>query len=617
MKLKFLFYGLALCAGLALTASCSDDDNKGENKPQEQPTDTPNPPGDPDNMVFAKISGVVSYSDPSSWTGPSPLANVKVTSGSNIATTDGNGFYKLDEVKVENGYAVVKFEAENCLSIVRSIPVEGNSRLNVVMKAVDKETTFTATGGTTITMQTDYWSSNNMVVEVPGGFVTEGKTAYTGTVNAKAAYLNPDDGDFSEQMPGDLATNQGEQLVSYGMVGVEFTGTNGEKLQMAEGNEATLHFPVPNRFATDTENPLPEKIDLWSFNEETGLWEKEGEAEFQGNEYVGKVKHFSWHNLDAPSLKATLKITVKDTNDKPIANVPVDIDGQRTFYTDKDGKIKCEVPSDVKFYVRVASEAYGNYAGYDTSKEKKVTVNKLNGGDTKSIEFKLPAAPAITGVVTNSGSGSNVCMIYIVYNGYDQTDKVMTDLNGAYRIFGPVGYNGPATIYARFSNGDIVSKEFTLDGNDQRIDLQANTTSGSGTGRFNVKNSKLGLNMNYPLPGPKAGGLWTAEVEGGMFSVYGDIHGDGDNGGRVSINFGIQGYDASKTTFNSAYFNYMEEKGPHFGLNISYQKAEVTRDGDVYHIKMTDVDGTYYDQMNGFESVDVKATVEFDAKAAN
>jgi hypothetical protein len=61
----------------------------------------------------------------------------------------------------------------------------------------------------------------------------------------------------------------------------------------------------------------------------------------------------------------------------------------------------------------------------------------------------------------------------------------------------------------------------------------------------------------------------------------------------------------------------MEEKGPHFGLNISYQKAEVTRDGDVYHIKMTDVDGTYYDQMNGFESVDVKATVEFDAKAAN
>ena len=326
------------------------------------------------------------------------------------------------------------------------------------------------------------------------------------------------------------------------------------------------------------------------------------------------MKHFSWHNLDAPSLKATLKITVKDTNDKPIANVPVDIDGQRTFYTDKDGKIKCEVPSDVKFYVRVASEAYGNYAGYDTSKEKKVTVNKLNGGDTKSIEFTLPAAPEITGVVTNSGSGSNVCMIYIVYNGYDQTDKVMTDLNGAYRIFGPVGYNGPATIYARFSNGDIVSKEFTLDGKDLRIDLQANTTSGSGTGRFNVKNSKLGLNMNYPLPGPKDGGLWTANVSGGMFSVSGDIHGDGDNGGMVSMHFGIQGYDASQTTFNSAYFNYMEEKGPHFGLNISYQKAEVTRDGDVYHIKMIDVDGTYYDQMNGFESVDVKATVEFDAK---
>ena len=36
-----------------------------------------------------------------------------------------------------------------------------------------------------------------------------------------------------------------------------------------------------------------------------------------------------------------------------------------------------------------------------------------------------------------------------------------------------------------------------------------------------------------------------------------------------------------------------------------------------HHIKMTDVDGTYNDQMNGFESVDDKATVEFDAKAAN
>lgn len=174
-KLNLLFFGLAMVFGMTFV-SCSDDDNKGENKPQEQPTPTPNPPGDPDNMVFAKISGVVTFSDPSSYMRPSPLANVKVTSGSNIATTDGNGFYKLDEVKVENGYAVVKFEAENCLSIVRSIPVEGNSRLNVVMKAVDKETTFTATGGTTITMQTDYWGSNNMVVEVPGGFVTESKT---------------------------------------------------------------------------------------------------------------------------------------------------------------------------------------------------------------------------------------------------------------------------------------------------------------------------------------------------------------------------------------------------------------------------------------------------------
>ena len=107
---------------------------------------------------------------------------------------------------------------------------------------------------------------------------------------------------FEGMMPGgDLSAQRTDgsstMLLSYGMTAVNLTDNNGNKLQLKEGSEATLTFPIP----VSMKDNLPASIPLWSFNEKTGLWEEEGLAELKGDVYVGKVKHFSWVNLDEPS----------------------------------------------------------------------------------------------------------------------------------------------------------------------------------------------------------------------------------------------------------------------------------------------------------------------------
>ena len=317
-------------------------------------------------------------------------------------------------------------------------------------------------------------------------------------------------------------------------------------------------------------------------------------------------------------------MTVKDSNGKLLAHVPVDIDGQRMFYTDKNGKMKCDIPSNTDLYVSIPSEAYGNYADNpdgSTGDGKKVNI-RLSGGETKDITFTLPcAAPVISGTVTNTGTGSKICSVYIIYNIYEKTKSVMTDLEGAFSVFAPVNYRGTATLVARFANGQTVSKDFTITDNDQRIDLTASSESVSGTGMFTVTSAD-GLNVSLPLPAAPDGGLWeTVSISDNMLTVSCQIEKHGDNADnpdqenweREFFYLSIEGYDPSKTEFD-AWFQYMKEAGPHLGLTGSGPVKVTLKDG-IYNFKITNGKGQFNDQMNGVEGAEVNVKMEFSAKA--
>lgn len=339
------------------------------------------------------------------------------------------------------------------------------------------------------------------------------------------------------------------------------------------------------------------------------------------------MEHFSWHNLDSPELISTVKLTVKDSNGKPLVGVPVDIHGQRMYYTDKDGKLKIDIPCEADVNIRVPSEYYGNYAKGDATKEAKTTVN-LASGETKDITLTVPAACAIiSGKVTNTGAGSKVCNVLLSYfePGYwwQQTKPVISDIEGNFLIYAPPGVTGPAMLVASFADGMTFTKDIELTGTDQVVNITVNSNSSVGAGVVTVKNEAKGIKATYFLPAPEGKDYYeTASINGANFSASlgneeekGNI--DWEKGETVDmIAFYTHQYSTESTHVEKATFFWMKEGGPHLRIEAQNGPADVTLNGDVYTFKMTDVDGTIEDQMKNYDYVPVTMSVEFSVKPA-
>ncbi len=610
-----------------LTACSSSDNGDGGNTVDWSSTTN--------GMVSSTFSGFVKDID------EVPLRGVTVTSGDQTATTDLNGYYKLDKVNAVKGRVVVKFQKQGYMTVVRSLPGQNNARLDMNMKECTTKT-FSASTATAVVM---YGSSSQMTVYLPAdGYVTESGAAYSGLVTAQAVYLNPDDDNFSDQMPGDLSAlrtdNSEAQLVSYGMLAVELTDASGNKLQLAEGKTATVAFPVPDKFKG---GELPATIPLWSFDEATGLWVEEGVATYVATlkAYIGGVSHFSWHNLDQPELRATLSVKVQDANGNPVPHIIVNVDGQRTPRTNNDGIATCIVPSNTPMAIWVPSESYGNYAdvytpydlehpeygGYWILDDAKIVMQQnvtLAPQQKMTITLTMPnMLPTISGKVTNEGTGSQLCIVWVQY-GNAETAHFITDKDGNFSLLAPANYTGPATLYAQYGDGYQVSKQFDITGENVVVNLTANTSSTATP--FLLRAIGDGLNLAYQLPDPDDE-CWNAvSVSGKGLNLNAYIQNKNEWGG---VNINIPDYDPanpqpSYTSTNNS-FSYMkegmggwtqiqtEETGSALTINVS-------KSGDVYTFKITNADAKLIDPNKGFDwnnGAPVKISVEFSARAAS
>lgn len=604
----------ALC-GLLMVSSCKEDDetNNTDSNPGTDPVEVVN------GMATATFSGVVSPE------GEGGLRGVTVTSGEQTTTTDLNGFYKLDRVKVENGRAVVRFQKKGFMSVVRSVPVQQAVRLDVSMKQ-GVTTQFAPATPALLSM----WdgSSDNVKVQLPANaFVTESGAAYNGQVTAQYAYLDPDNYGFSDEMPGDLSAlrsdNSEAQLVSYGMIGVELTDDAGNKLKLADGKTATLTFPVPEKFLG---GELPASIPLWSFDETKGLWVEEGAATLTGGVYVGTVSHFSWHNLDMPELRATLKVNVLDANGKPVPGVKVNFDGQRTARTDNNGIATCTVPSNTNMVIWIPSEAYGNYAevtdeyGWPDVDETKIVKMEnviVTPQGEKTITLQMPVKlPVISGKVTNEGSGTKLCLVWVEY-GKSATSQYFTDSEGNFSFLAP-NYTGPATFVAQYGDGYKVTKDITITQADLVVNLTANTNAVLTPGVLMVLGD--GLNLRYTLP-EYSDPMWDAvnviEGKGLVMDAYLSSENQMEWG---SVNINIPDYTGqSSFTSNQGTFHYMKEGmgGWTQVQSMPNVTIKVTKSGDKYTFKIENADAQYINPNLGFNWDNValvKFSVEFSAR---
>lgn len=444
-----------------IATSCSDDKEEEIVQPPDEPEnpDVPKPPviDVTVTMKDATVEGVVTDVE------GNPLGSVTISSGEAQATTNDMGLFTFERIASANGRFVFTFKKDGYFTITRSGVFSDNLSMQVVMQSRNNasnvvSTSFSATSKNAL-------KANGMEVAIPASsLVTASGTDYTGTVNADMLYLSPDNENFTTMMPGgDMAAVRTDRsdatLVSYGMVEVSLTDNSGNPLQLKKGSQSEMTFPIPESMK---DNP-PATIPLWYFNEEAGVWVEEGTATLQGNVYVGSVSHFSWHNLDVPEERVTIKGKMTDCKGRPVSRLLVTVD-QTSDITSSDGSYQVYVPANTPVTVTVKSENYMSY-----SPEVRVSVAGQSGGTTlENINLELPCIPVISGRVTNSCSdlvGAYVWAEYISGGKAVKTVPIWTSVDGSFELRIP-GTSGKATLWVQTANGDKISRIFDLTGQD-------------------------------------------------------------------------------------------------------------------------------------------------------
>lgn len=565
LQLKSLLLMGALVCSLGFMTSCSSSDDSsdagggGGNLP-------PTPVVDP-TLTQAYLCGFARMSN------GNPAANVTVTTGSATTTTDENGFFEFKRIKIVDGRVVVKFSGYSFQDVVRSFEYKKGEVWDVVLvenynygtpSVPTKTDNYQSTEDKQISVTN---TAKDFKVDLQKDGYKDAATgeAYTGAVYASVSYLNPDDEEnFADQMPGgDLAAKdkdgQIKQLVSYGMTCVSLEG-NGKKLQLANGKEANVTFPIPETLKDDPRVQAHENIPLWSFNEETGLWEYEGEAEYKSevDAYVGKVKHFSWANLDWPESRATVKGKVTDGEGNPLAWQRVHV-GQKIVSTDAEGKYECYVPANTSFDISVRGSDYGNYTA-DGSDMVKAHVSGIQAKTEQVVNLSLPTLCKITGKIKNNGTGGNEATVWIEYTYSGSTKhsrRVRSESDGSFTLLVPTYATGNATLKVTAANATTIQKSINLTGESISVGTIEILSNVAESGKLTVTVKGTGQTFSFDIPNADLYSFNGVRILNDRLSCSIESRSNQMNGGWINGNIEIaDGFSTSKTSYTNVLFNY-------------------------------------------------------------
>lgn len=286
-------------------------------------------------------------------TGGNPVSGATVTIGSTTVQTNFKGFFTFKNANVKENFALVKVTKSGFVDGSRvMVPTGGMNRVNIMM--IPATTTASINSGATSTVSLP----NGTKVKFDGSFKDASGNAYSGSVNVALYNLASSSQYLTELMPGSLlATNSGggaRIMETFGMVHVQLTGSSGQKLQIATGHTAEMTVPIDASQTSTSPNTIP----LWSYDENTGMWNEEGSATKVGNTYVGTVNHFSWWNCDAQFPQAMLKVTVKNPAGLPMVNIKVSLKRSSQAYetygmTDNLGAVTGIIPANETLVLKV------------------------------------------------------------------------------------------------------------------------------------------------------------------------------------------------------------------------------------------------------------------------
>ena len=345
-----------------------------------------------------------------------PMMNATVQVGGATTTTDDYGYFEVKNVSVVKNAAVVRVEKTGYFPGIKTLIVATNKAGFVRVKMIRKQSAGTlngASGGTVSLL-------NGLRITLPANGIVNAATnaPYTGAITVNAFWIDPSASDLGLTMPGDLrgvrSSGTVQTLTTYGMVAVELNGSAGEKLQIASGFTARLVVPLP----TALQSTAPATIPLWHFNETTGLWEEEGTATKNGNQYEGDVSHFSFWNCDVPANFVQFNCTVVDGANAPVRQAMVKISrasnpyDYRIGFTDSLGYVSGAVPANTNLILEVfSSNTCGSAAvsqNFSTTTADvnlgNISIPAANLGNLVGNVISCTATPVTSGyVIINQG----------------------------------------------------------------------------------------------------------------------------------------------------------------------------------------------------------------------
>lgn len=457
MKQASHYLLLCILISLSLTSCHKDIEEAGST------TTTPITTVDVEELTQGDVAGYI-YDEAGA-----PVADVEVNILNAVSRTNEFGVFVFRDIDLDKNGTYIKANKAGYIfgsDMIYPDEAEVNHSYIKLMQLTNTTTVNGASGGNVVVQ-------GGGIISFPAnGIVNSDGGLFTGTVSVTAKRIAANDPNLGDVMPGGLFAMDKEGysrvLGTLGMVAVELRDENGNELNLADGAQATVQFPiVESQIAS-----APEQIALWSFDEEKGLWMEEGFATKDGNKYIGEVSHFSFWNCDAPFPLIHVCGNVFNADGTPAANMLVEVMANVLYptaygYTDSDGRFCGKMPKGQEltitiYYPGCQEGGFTFTVGpFDTDTElDPVTLpNGENGLVTGAVLCDGEAVPNATVVVNVSG----------------QTLVFLTDDNGNYSfntsVFGCVDVEGGSVFAFNNETNEASATEIFDISEDSSIDL--------------------------------------------------------------------------------------------------------------------------------------------------
>lgn len=482
----------------------------------------------------------------------SPISNAVVQYDGHSTVTDQHGYFSFENAQVgsEHNFLTVSQTGYFTASKTFRTNTSGDITLETQLVKSDFAHSFMSSTPSTVT-------EGGVKLVFPANSIVRDndKSPYSGEVLVAVAPINPTTYSGVSQMPGDLtsinANNELETVKSFGMVYVNLQSPSGEKLQVKPGEYVEMTSDIPADMLADA----PNEVTLRSFNNTKGLWEEEGTATRNGNQYVGQVGHFSCWNYDLSDPSVAVWGRVVDENGKPISHAHLifsttpDGWGSNGFVS-SHGTFSARVPKGKTLYASVLASVEGGcgFERFSLGKVGPYSASTIVG----DLMFKPPttsskSALKITGSFTD-------CNGNLIKKGYAQVHGQYYTITSGKLNATQWHCNLPQSVGVYAVNlSDLQTIEYTASVTSNKLDLGTVKVCQTESDYVQVKSTGLNydelflkdVSISFPVDSNFLSATSTIpEAQGFMFIRF-------DNGGADEGTFNLIGGSVNLSSYNN------------------------------------------------------------------